>query len=119
MICMAKPPSPNNKMPGYRIPQKAYDVSVNVPTEIADDSDNDPKIRLTAVQAIRLAIDHYYEILWFEEQREALKQGTTVNEVIVVEDETFFGSNLHAQDPNTNEKPAGPSPDQEASDPPS
>ncbi|MEW4564707.1 hypothetical protein AB1K70_19360 [Bremerella sp. JC770] len=116
---MAKPPSPDNKMPGYRIPQKAYDVSVNVPTEIADDSDNDPKVRLSAVQAIRLAIDQYYEILWFEEQRLALKQGSTVNEVIVVEDETFFGNNLHAQDQNANEKPAGPSPGHQTDDPPS
>lgn len=103
MICIAKRPSPNNTMPGYRIPQKAYDMAINVPMEIADEPDLDPKTRLTAVKEIRLAIDQSHEIELITLQREALQGGGKPTEVIVREDETFFGNDAHVQAQRSNE----------------
>lgn len=97
MICIAKPPSPQNTMPGYCIPQKAYDIAIHVPMEIANEYDLDPKVRLSAVKEIRTTIDHHYEIRWFDEQRKALKEMDNAGAVIVIEDETFFDNDAHAQ----------------------
>lgn len=97
MICMTKPHSPKTNMPGYRIPQKAYDIAINVPMEIADDDQRDPKVRLSAVKEVRTTIDHHYEIQCFLEDRQAAQEADTPGPVIVIDDETFFDNDAHAQ----------------------
>ncbi|WP_207398193.1 hypothetical protein [Bremerella alba] len=95
---MAKPPSCKKPATGYRIPQKAYDLAISVPMEIADDFDVDPKVRLTAVNTIRQTIDHYHELQF---QQDAINDGGKPSEVIVREDETFFENDAHAQADST------------------
>lgn len=118
MIRMAKPPSPKKTKPGYQIPQKAFDVAIDVPVEIADDYGLDPKVRLTAVKEIRATIDHDYDIQQFHEHREAHQQTDKPVQVIVIEDEHFFGNNAHAQVENSTQDSPQPKPT-EPRDPPS
>lgn len=104
MICFApldSPPTPTatpTRKPGYHITQKAYDLATNVPQEIADNDDIDPKVRLTAVKEIRASIDHAHELELIALQRKALEnESSTTQEVIVREDETFFDNDAHVQ----------------------
>ncbi|QDU75446.1 hypothetical protein Pan97_24780 [Bremerella volcania] len=107
MICITKPTSPKNTMPSYQIPQKAYDMAINVPTEIANDDDIDPKVRLMAVKEIRATIDHSHEIELINLQRKALENSGKTSPVIVVEDEAFFENDAHAQADRANEEDSG------------
>jgi len=97
MICMAKPPSPKKPIARYQIPQKAYDLAVTVPMEIAGDSELDAKIRLNAVQAIRQAIEASLEHDLLRHQKKAFQSSGKSNQVIVYDDETFFANDAHAQ----------------------
>ncbi|PQO33315.1 hypothetical protein C5Y96_10715 [Blastopirellula marina] len=102
MICFAPLDSPPTtaitKKPGYHITQKAYDLALNVPQQIADDDDVDPKVRLTAAKEIRAVIDHAHELELIALQRKALENNdNTTNAVIVREDETFFDNKAHEQ----------------------
>ena len=96
MICIPKPPS-HKPAAGYRIEQKAYDMAIAVPAEIAGNDELDPRVRLAAVKELRAAIDHQYEIACFLDQQSAASQPTPPATVIVVEDELFFDNNAHAQ----------------------
>lgn len=102
MICFAPLDSPptttKTTTPGYHITQKAYDLAINVPQEIAADDDVDPKVRLTAAKEIREVIDHAHELELIALQRKALESGgNSTAEVIVREDETFFDNKAHDQ----------------------
>lgn len=82
------------QMAGYKIPQRAYELAVEVPMKLAEDEKQDSRIHLRAANLIRMVVKDAKEIEMLEAELAVLKKDSK-NEVFVREDEDFFGNEAH------------------------
>lgn len=80
---------------GYRIPQRAFDLAVNVPIEIAEDKGEESKNRLRAAGLLDRVIRTAKEIEVMDAELEATKNKDQAPEVVVKLDRNFFGNDAH------------------------
>ncbi|WP_186767773.1 hypothetical protein [Blastopirellula retiformator] len=90
---------------GYHIPQRAFDLVINVPMDIAEDKLKDSEgghvpvevqHRLRALNLLRMVVKDAQEIELIDAELELLRKESKP-EVFVREDEEFFGNEAHAK----------------------